>query len=380
VAQSRRQAGLIKASLLAALTVVLVIGALLVTSMLRQGPVERVLARLEAVRSGTGLTEMTAYAGTVESSMFGKVEVFFMPPDRRLVRLVASGVVHGTNGEVWWCYVPSKSTAHLGDQPDSWPGFQNLEPQWPFSLWTQVLTRFNRRLERGGSFHKIILLGTEKVLGRDTHVIEARPTEPHGNLFPDVLRIWVDAATSLVLKEVESAPDGTLFRWCEFTSLDLTPRFDPGMFDPHFPEGTTIVRHKTGTLEELIAEVGEPVRRPEGLPPDAYVDRAYLTVTDGTGDGETHWELRWYYRPLIYFGTTGGELAVRVSNQPLETPSSTPETVELAAGVNGALYMLGTTHGGSVYFTAGGLSYELSCRALSRDELLSVARSMFAGE
>jgi len=327
VSVSRRQTGMAKVALLALLLTVLAGLTFMVYTATKKGPLEALMERLQALETGTVPADLRSYSGTIKPFQAGECLVFFLPPDKKLIRETESGAVRATNGRVWWCYEPAARTAHLGDTAGSWAGFYRLEGQWPFH--TQTFTRAND----DSRYEQLVISGTARVLGRKTYVLSLR----HGEGFSES-RLWVDTVTSLPLRQAEVGSDGTLYSVSEFTAIDFSPSLDPGMFDPAFPEGTLIVHHKTGELQELGQEVDVRLREPASLLAYVYADRAYLSSwVDPDAPGGSAWEIIWFYQPPFRLGTTGTELRVCASNRPMEMPSGTPEAVELAPGVSGSV-------------------------------------------
>lgn len=369
VSASRRQAGLIKAASVLVLAGLAVLVALLVLSGARPGPAVDLLDEIMAMEADPAAAGLSAYSGRIRSVGRGEFELLFMAPDKRWIREVGSSRTYGTNGQVFWCYDSDNGVACVSQQVGGWWSFL-LGPGQPFTKWNH----FGAATADQGT--SAWLVGEDMVVGRMTRVLEVRLSRGWGAKTvapgPAVARFWIDAETYLVLKEGQPLPDGQLLDVTEFTALDLTPEIDPAIFDPVFPEGTTVLVCRTGELADLAREVGWAVREPQGLPGTAEPAHTYLTLYPENYPDQS-WELTWDYPRLFEEGFSIVSLRVSVSDRDGGVMDA-GQSVTIAAEVTG-FHAAGT-----LTWQADGLRYQLSCPALSAEELAELAATMVAGQ
>lgn len=106
---------------------------------------------------------------------------------------------------------------------------------------------------------------TDTVAGRPVDVIEIAP-RGHGN---PVWRLWVDRASSFVLKREQYNVDGRLTTATEYLAVDFSARPAAQLFETpaDYTREPEQVRGERLGLEALVARAGFPVRRPRYLPP-----------------------------------------------------------------------------------------------------------------
>lgn len=126
---------------------------------------------------------------------------------------------------------------------------------------TSLKDQVNMQLEIVRDTHEISTKDAEKVAGRDTHRLLAKPKKS-GTLFGD-LEIWIDKENWLVLKIILHAGD-TLSEII-YTKIDFNVEISPDIFTVDLPEDVEIeemlteLETKEISLEEIPSEIGKSV-------------------------------------------------------------------------------------------------------------------------
>jgi len=299
--------------------------------------------------------QVSGYQGVWTDIVRGEQEVRFLAPDRLTVRDLSSGQVHGVDGSTVWDDDPETGQADVtynAPEPFGPPGAQVLIPG------RDQLSRF---VDANQQRYLVQTEPAEAVAGRAAFRLRLipRPGEPRAG----ERLLWIDRQTCLVLQEQRDPPEGPV---SGFTAV----RFDPpeAMAEPSFPPGTLVTTHYYGTVADLAARAGMQVAEPSPLPAGWRFDHAYLTIYPDRGHGQMK-ALSWYYADA---GKTA--LAVTVWSPP-RLPPGTTESLPLAPGVTGQLFRTEISDWPGIAWVHGDLSYSLSGPGLSREQLVTLARS-----
>lgn len=337
---------------------------------------------------GTLAPGVAAYSGIINSQSEGDIEVHFLAPNKLFTRVLSTGEVWATNGEMWWSYNPVTGAAEVSDTP--WP-YPRLLARAFYPKFTELVNAAGDQEDSPYPYRRSILVaGHRTVAGREAAVLgtktnyNAQHREVSGGRgMRFALTAQVIISTSMV-----GMPDPwQLYEVIGFTSIDLAaPPADPLIFEPHFPEGTLVARTESGPLESLVAKIGLPVRRPDCIPEGWDLAVALLTTypetKPGSGAGGGGWRLFWQYGP----GEIGMSTAVRITmTSRLPADLGIGSVVDLGSGVRavcsppdvGALPSLSWIWGDLYYQVVGASTGpdELP----QRDFLVAVARNLMGG-
>lgn len=311
----------------------------------------------------SGCTEqVSGYQGVWFDPVNGEQEVAYLAPDHLVIRDWSSGQVHGVAGNTVWDYDPTRQEANMtyndphpfgpATAPGFLPGSEHLQ---------QFLNAMQDR-------YRIALDGNMTVVGRGTFVVRLSP-KPGKHISTERL-LWVDQGTCLILREQEQAPSGALIGGTHgFTAIRYAPPELRQLEVPVFPPGTVMTNQHYGTLKELSAEAGFKLAEPSPLPTDWRFHHAHLTMYPDRGAGRLK-GLSWYY----YAGDRTA-LAVTVWSPPGLQPG-TSEAVRLSPGITGYFFTARFNDWPGIRWVDGALSYSLAGPALSKEQLVELAKSM----
>jgi outer membrane lipoprotein carrier protein len=143
-------------------------------------------------------------------------------PDRFLMRFSEpAGDVIVSDGEFFWLYYPSVDPKQV---------IRSERGAGGLDLRSQFVGDPVRRFE--ATSH-----GTERVRGRDTHVLTLTPREPMGYRR---LKVWIDADDHLVRRFELTEVNGNVRRF-ELTDLRVNPTLEDALFRFEPPAGAVVV-------------------------------------------------------------------------------------------------------------------------------------------
>jgi outer membrane lipoprotein-sorting protein len=138
--------------------------------------------------------------------------------------------------------------------------------------------------------------GTDKVAGRETHVVEVKPNNPN---LPSH-KFWVDTEKFVELKHEQYAPDGTLVLSIHFEKVNFNPSFSDSAFDFTPPPDAKVIREEWDVVPQRDLPTKAPFAPgiPKYHPPGFQLDNAavrrlkaneppeiWLRYSDGLGNG-----------------------------------------------------------------------------------------------
>ncbi len=184
----------------------------------------------------------------------GNVKIIRTQPNRGRIEYLSEplkGVIVGNDGNTTWRYDPKTERLVISDNTNC----------------TSDADKLRLLLEN----HRITLAGTDTVAGRQTYSLVVRPKDS-GEIRK---RLWIDKATSVVVRQEDYGTNGKLQSSTRFTSIQFEKRFPDKLFEAPSDVKTKVSNRMLGATMspgKLSEAVEFTVRAPKYIPKGYKLD------------------------------------------------------------------------------------------------------------